>query len=203
LEKGACADKRCLFPKVCPSLKPNHSKQLELLRGLSRINGIRKIFVASGLRYDLLFNDKNHWKEYLKEVVLHNVSGQMKVAPEHSEVHVLKLMGKPDKDSIVELKTAFDTLSRSASKKQYLTYYFIAAHPGCSLSDMKKLKKYVNEMLHLRPEQVQIFTPTPSTYSTLMYSTGLNPFTGKKIFVEKNLKEKKKQKAVLTDKTFK
>lgn len=197
LEKGACADKRCLFPEVCPILKPDHSKQLELLRGLSRISGIRKIFIASGLRYDLLFNDKNNWKEYLKEVVSNHVSGQMKVAPEHSEVHVLKLMGKPEEDSIVELKAAFETLSKSVSKKQYLTYYFIAAHPGSSLSDMKKLKKYIDDKLHIRPEQVQIFTPTPSNYSTLMYCTGLDPFSGEKIFVEKNLKEKEKQKTVL------
>jgi uncharacterized radical SAM protein YgiQ len=203
LEKGSCPDKRCLFPEVCPNLKPDHSRQLELLRDIRQIDGIKKAFIASGLRYDLMFNDKHHCGAYLKEVVSHHVSGQMKVAPEHTQSQVLELMGKPGRDSLIELKTAFDNLSRSASKKQYLTYYLIAAHPGCSLADMRKLKKYVNEKLQIRPEQVQIFTPTPSTYSTLMYCTGLNPFTGEKIFVEKSLKGKEKQKAILIDKAMK
>ena len=197
LEKGSCADKRCLFPKVCPTLKPNHDRQLELLKRIQKIDGIKKVFVASGLRYDLIFNDKNYGRPYLKQIVSHHVSGQMKVAPEHTQNHVLELMGKPGTKSLLELKKAFDTLSKSLSKKQYLTYYLVAAHPGCRLDDMQKLRKFANEKLQIRPEQVQVFTPTPSTYSTLMYYTGLNPFTGEEVFVEKSLKGKEKQKATL------
>ncbi len=198
LEKGSCADKRCLFPKVCPTLKPNHGRQLELLKKIQKVGRIKKVFVASGLRYDLLFNDQKHCRAYLQELVSHHVSGQIKVAPEHTENHVLELMGKPGVESLLKLKKTFDALSRSVSKRQFLTYYLIAAHPGCRLDDMRKLKKFVNEELQIRPEQVQIFTPTPSTYSTLMYYTGLNPFTGEKVFVEKSLKGKEKQKATVT-----
>ncbi len=197
LEKGSCADKRCLFPKVCPTLKPNHSRQLELLKKIQKTDGIKKVFVASGLRYDLMFNDEKHGRPYLKQLVSHHVSGQMKVAPEHTQNHVLKLMGKPGIKSLLELKKVFDALSRSVSKRQFLTYYLIAAHPGCRLDDMRELKKFVKEKLRIRPEQVQIFTPTPSTYSTLMYYTGLDPFTGEKIFVEKTLKGIEKQKATV------
>ena len=198
VEKGSCADKRCLFPEVCPTLKPDHSRQLELLKKLRGLDGIKKVFVASGLRYDLISKDQRHCRQYLKEIVSHHVSGQMKVAPEHTQTYVLGLMGKPDANLVLELKTIFDGLSRSVKKKQFLTYYLIAAHPGCSLDDMRKLKRFMNEKLRIKPEQVQIFTPTPSTYSTLMYHTGLDPFTGKKIFVEKSLRGKEKQKEVVT-----
>jgi uncharacterized radical SAM protein YgiQ len=197
LEKGSCADKRCLFPKVCPTLKPNHDRQLEFLKRIRKIDRIEKVFVASGLRYDLLFNDQKHCRAYLQELVSHHVSGQIKVAPEHTENHVLELMGKPGVESLLKLRKTFDALSRSVSKKQFLTYYLIAAHPGCRLDDMQKLRKFANEKLQIRPEQVQVFTPTPSTYSTLMYYTGLNPFTGEEVFVEKSLKGKEKQKATL------
>jgi len=197
LEKGICSDRRCLYPEVCPGLKPNHGKQLELLRNIRQIDGIKKVFVSSGLRYDLLFNDKKHFKRYLEEIAFHHVSGQLKVAPEHMVGDVLELMGKTGTDLLLELKRKFDEISGAISKKQFLTYYLMAAHPGCSLDDMRRLKKFVNEKLHIKPEQVQIFTPTPSTYSTLMYYTGLNPFTGEKIFVEKNLKGKEKQKAAV------
>jgi len=201
LEKGSCTDRRCLFPEICPNLKPDHSRQIELLTKIRQIDGIKKAFIASGLRYDLLFNDRRHCIKYLEEIVSHHVSGQMKVAPEHTRRNVLDLMGKPDTDSLLELKTIFDRLSKSVSKKQFLTYYLIAAHPGCNLDDMRKLKTFANEKLRIKPEQIQIFTPTPSTYSTLMYHTGLNPFTGEKIFVEKSLRGKEKQKAVIIGKS--
>ncbi len=201
LEKGSCTDRRCMFPEICSNLKPDHSRQIELLTKIRKIDGIKKAFIASGLRYDLLFNDRRHCIKYLEEIVSHHVSGQMKVAPEHTRGNVLELMGKPDTDSLLELKTIFDRLSKSVLKKQFLTYYLIAAHPGCNLHDMRKLKTFTNEKLRIKPEQTQIFTPTPSTYSTLMYHTGLNPFTGEKIFVEKNLRGKEKQKAVIIGKT--
>lgn len=201
LEKGSCTDRRCLFPEICPNLKPDHSRQIELLTKIRQIDGIKKAFIASGLRYDLLFNDRIHCIKYLKEIVSHHISGQMKVAPEHTRKNVLDLMGKPGTDSLLELKTIFDRLSKSVLKKQFLTYYLIAAHPGCNLDDMRKLKTFANEKLRIKPEQVQIFTPTPSTYSTLMYYTGLNPFTGEKIFVEKTIRGKEKQKAVIIGKS--
>ncbi|MCF8146663.1 MAG: YgiQ family radical SAM protein [Deltaproteobacteria bacterium] len=196
-EKGSCTDRRCLFPEICPNLRPDHSRQIELLTRLRQMDGIKKVFVASGLRYDLLFNDKRHCIKYLEEIVSHHVSGQMKVAPEHTQKKVLDAMGKPDADSLLELKTIFDRLSTSVSKKQFLTYYLMAAHPGCTLDDMRKLKSFANIKLRITPEQIQIFTPTPSTYSTLMYHTGLNPFTGEEIFVEKTLRGKEKQKSVI------
>jgi uncharacterized radical SAM protein YgiQ len=196
-EKGSCTDRRCLFPEVCPNLNPDHGRQIELLTRLRQMDGIKKVFVASGLRYDLLFNDKRHCIKYLEDLVSHHVSGQMKVAPEHTRKNVLDLMGKPGTDSLLELKTIFDRLSTSVSKKQFLTYYLMAAHPGCTLDDMRKLKTFANTKLRIMPEQIQIFTPTPSTYSTLMYYTGLNPFTGEKIFVEKTLRGKEKQKSVI------
>ena len=201
LEKGSCTDRRCLFPEICPNLKPDHGRQIELLTEIRQIDGIKKAFIASGLRYDLLFNDRRHCIKYLEEIVSHHVSGQMKVAPEHTQRNVLDLMGKPGTDSLLELKTIFDRLSKSVLKRQFLTYYLIAAHPGCNLDHMRKLKTFADENLHIKPKQIQVFTPTPSTYSTLMYHTGLNPFTGEKIFVEKTLKGKEKQKAVIIGKS--
>ncbi len=155
--------------------------------------------MASGIRYDLLFKDHVNCSNYLKEIALHHVSGQLKVAPEHSVQKVLDLMGKPDTDSLIEFKKLFDRYSKEASKNQYLTYYFIAAHPGCTLNDMSRLKNFVRINLNIRPEQVQIFTPTPSTWSTLMYCTEINPFTNNKLFVEKGFKEKTRQKLFLVE----
>lgn len=200
MREGACPDRRCLFPKICPSLKPDHSRQVKLLRRLESISAIKKIFIGSGIRYDLISGDKTHGREYLAKLVKDHVSGQMKVAPEHAVDSVLCLMGKPGTDSLLQFKQQFDKLSRQAEKNQFLTYYFIAAHPGCTLSDMKALKQFSTEKLKMNPEQVQIFTPTPSTYSTLMYHTGLDPFSNQAIFVEKQNSGKSKQKEVITAK---
>ena len=200
LEKGACADKRCIYPVVCPGLKPDHSQHRELLRKLRHIPGVKKVFVGSGLRYDLILADQKHGEEYLKELTEHHVSGQLKVAPEHSQDSVLEKMGKPGHASLLEFKERFDQLSRKAGLRQYLTYYLIAAHPGCSESDMRKLKDFASRELHISPEQVQIFTPLPSTYSALMYYTEMDPFTGEKLFVEKDMGKKEKQKRIITDK---
>lgn len=200
LEKGACRDKRCLFPEVCKSLKPDHSKHMSLIRRIEKLPGVKKVFISSGIRYDLILSDKKNRDAYVKKIVRDNVSGQMKVAPEHTVPHVLSLMGKQDTASLLEFKTMFDRLSRASGKKQFLTYYLIAGHPGCRMKDMAELKKFASQKLHIRPEQVQIFTPSPSTYSTLMYYTGLDPFSMKPVFVEKHPKEKEKQKLTLTEK---
>ena len=175
LKQGACPDKRCIYPVVCPALKPSHQQQIELLRRIRRIPGVKKVFVGSGLRYDLILADHKHGRTYLKELATHHVSGQLKVAPEHSRKHVLDKMGKPGKDALLEFKRRFDEQSQAAGKRQYLTYYLIAAHPGCSMADMQALKNFASRELHISPEQVQIFTPLPSTYSALMYYTEKGP----------------------------
>jgi len=197
INKGTCKDKRCLFPHVCPSLRPDHSQQIQLFRKIKKIKGIQRVFLSSGLRYDLVLEDKKWGQKYLEEIVKHHVSGQLKIAPEHTENHILQLMGKPDSSSLTKFKDHFFRLSKLAGKKQYLTYYLIAAHPGCHEQDMHSLRKYVSQKLKIRPEQIQIFTPTPSTYSTLMYYTQQDPFTGKKIFVEKDPNRKIKQKKII------
>ena len=189
--------KRCLYPVVCPSLKADHRRQLELLKKIRRINGVKKAFVGSGIRYDLLLSDRKYGMEYLQELIEHHVSGQMKVAPEHSEETVLKMMGKPGTDALVEFRELFNRISRAAGKECYLTYYLIAAHPGCSENHMRHLKRFNDRVLRINPEQVQIFTPTPSTYSSLMYYTETDPFTGMPIFVEKDPRGKTRQKNIV------
>ena len=200
LTSGSCQDRRCLTPEICPALKIDHSRQLELLRRLRQIDGVKKVFVASGIRYDMLLADRQYGRQYLQEIVEHHTSGQLKIAPEHTEEHVLRRMGKPGTASLKKFKTLFDDLNHAAGKQQFLTYYLIAAYPGCTLNDMHKLKAYASQHLRLNPEQVQIFTPTPSTYASLMYHTGLDPFTGEKLFVEKDLAGKLRQKLVVTEK---
>ena len=142
--------------------------------------------------------DGEHGKEYLSEIAHYHVSGQLKVAPEHSDGRVLALMSKPAVDSLIRFRNLFNQLSRKFNKRQYLTYYLIAAHPGCNLQDMRALAQFTRKELHLAPEQVQIFTPLPSTWSTVMYYTGIDPFTGEYIFVERDMREKEKQKRALT-----
>jgi uncharacterized radical SAM protein YgiQ len=200
LISGVCAKKQCLYPGVCPLLKVDHRPQLELLQEVRRLKGVKKVFVASGIRYDLLLSDQACGRQYLQELVEQHVSGQMKVAPEHSEDHVLRFMRKPGKAALLEFKELFDQLSRAAGKQQYLTYYLIAAHPGCTELDMLKLKQFTSQKLKVNPEQIQIFTPTPSTYSSLMYYTELDPFTRQPIFVEKDLRRKARQKEIVVKK---
>jgi radical SAM superfamily enzyme YgiQ (UPF0313 family) len=146
----------------------------------------------------MILDDKQYGTKYLEELVKHHISGQMKIAPEHSEVKVLKMMGKPGSDSLLKFRDLFYKLTKKDGKKQFLTYYMIAAHPGCTQNDMTKLKTFAQEKLKLLPEQIQVFTPTPSTYSTLMYWTERDPFTGKPCFVEKTFSGREKQKNVIT-----
>jgi uncharacterized radical SAM protein YgiQ len=201
LSQGACDDKSCLYPQVCPGLKANHLPQIELLRKMRSIEGVKGVFVASGIRYDMLLSDKKYGERYLQEVVEHHVSGQMKVAPEHTEDTVLKRMRKPGTILLLQFKELFDRMTRNAGKKQFLTYYLIAAHPGCTIGDMTKMKQFTTEKLKINPEQVQIFCPEPSTYSALMYYTEMDPFTGKQIFVEKNPPNKEWQKNIIVQKS--
>ena len=193
-----CSNKPCLYPAVCSNLQPDHRAQIRLLARIRKMKHIKNVFVASGLRYDLVLADTRSGEEYLKQILKYHTSGQLKVAPEHSEDDVLHLMGKPANKRLDEFKKLFDQLNRKTGKKQYLTYYFIAAHPGCNMKHMHDLKKYALKQLQLKPEQVQIFTPSPSIYSTLMFYTGTNPFTGEDIFVEREMGKMEKQKKLIT-----
>ncbi|HBC46293.1 MAG TPA: YgiQ family radical SAM protein, partial [candidate division Zixibacteria bacterium] len=199
LKNGSCRNKRCLYPEICSHLGVNHSLQIKLLQSLRKIPGMKKVFVASGIRYDMVLNDEKHGIKYLKEIAEHHVSGQMKIAPEHTEDKVLRLMGKPGKKSLLKFNELFYDISKSKGKNQFLTYYLVAAHPGCTENDMKQLKEFASQRLKINPEQVQIFIPLPSTYSALMYYSEQDPFTGDKIFVEKNIKRKETQKQIITE----
>jgi len=201
LKLGTCAHQRCVDANhLCGSMKPDHSRNINLLRQVREVEGVRKAFVASGVRYDMINSDKKHGYTYLKEMVKHHISGQMKVAPEHTQQHVLELMGKPGKKELVEFKHLYDKLSKEEGKNQFLTYYLIAAHPGCEEKDMHELKRFTRDELQMNPEQAQVFTPTPGTYSAVMYYTELDPGTRKKIFVEKDTKRKEKQKQIVVAK---
>ncbi|MDN5126000.1 YgiQ family radical SAM protein [Aliarcobacter butzleri] len=196
---GTCIDnKRCVDAhRLCRTMKVDHSRNIQLLKDIRKVPGIKKAFVASGVRYDLITADKNHGKEYLKEMIDHHISGQMKVAPEHTNDEVLHHMGKPGKQTLIDFKKMYDDLNKESGKKQYLTYYLIAAHPGCEEKHMHELKQFTTHELKMNPEQAQIFTPTPGTYSAVMYYTELDPFTKKKIFVEKDPRRKERQKEIV------
>ncbi len=195
---GACAGKSCLFPSLCPSLKPDHRPQLKLLGRLRRIPGVKNVFVASGIRPDIIAADKACADRYIEEIARHHVSGQLKLAPEHAVAHVLECMGKPGIGDLLTFKRKFDAASKKCGKRQFLTYYFIAAHPGCTESDMRELKRFATRELNLNPEQVQIFTPTPLTAATCMYYTGIDPVSGRRVEVERGLAGKRRQKDILT-----
>ena len=194
--QGACPDKGCVFPKPCKHLPVHHGRQIQLLRALRSLPGVRKVFIGSGIRYDLILDDHDAGALYLEEILRHHVSGQLKIAPEHVQDHILELMGKPGPERLEAFIRLFDKLRSKSPQKLFLTYYLMAAHPGCTLEDMHKLRTFAIRTLRLLPEQVQIFTPSPSTYATLMYHTETNPFSGQKIFVEKNAVNKQKQKAI-------
>jgi len=197
-----CTNRSCIYPKICPSFNISHKKQLDLLRKIRNVKSKSgkniRAFVASGIRHDLILADVDYGKIFLEEVLKYHTSGQMKIAPEHTEDRILRLMKKPGNKILVEFKKIFDRINQKLDEKKFLTYYFIAAYPGCTIRDMERMRDFVNKELRLKPEQIQIFTPSPSTFSTLMYYLEEDPFTGEKIFVEKGLKGKKKQKAVIT-----
>lgn len=201
LKLGTCDHQRCVDAShLCKSMQVDHSRNINLLRQVREVEGVRKAFVASGVRYDLINADKKHGYDYLKEMVKHHISGQMKVAPEHTQQHVLELMGKPGKQELINFKHLYDKLNKEEGKNQFLTYYLIAAHPGCEEKDMHELKRFTRDELEMNPEQAQVFTPTPGTYSAVMYYTEMDPVTRKKIFVEKDTKRKEKQKQIVVAK---
>jgi uncharacterized radical SAM protein YgiQ len=187
-----CGVKRCLYPKVCENLIFGHNAQIDLLKDTALIKSVKKVFVSSGIRYDMICADKDCGAGYLKTILGSHISGQMKIAPEHIDGKVLSLMGKPPQEVLENFLEMFKELS----KNQFLTYYFMAAYPGCDIESMRTLKKFIHKKLRLHPEQVQIFTPTPSTLATMMYWTKKD-LSGAEIFVELDRNNKQKQKRII------
>lgn len=192
--KGACTDKKCIGYQKCSALEVSHEEYLDLLRTLRKLQGVKKVFIRSGIRFDYLMYDKSD--AFLKELVEHHVSGQLKVAPEHVSDQVLKTMNKPPFSVYLDFKKKYDQLNQQLGKKQYLVPYLISSHPGCTLADAVLLAQYLKSIGYM-PEQVQDFYPTPSTRSTCMYHTGLDPETMKPVYVAKTKKEKTYQRALM------
>jgi uncharacterized radical SAM protein YgiQ len=193
-----CSRPSCIWPKVCDNLDTDHSKLTDLYRKVNRRDGIKKAFVGSGVRYDLLFSEWNrnagkNEREYLEELIKGHVSGRLKVAPEHTSPHVTDLMRKAPFQLFRKLKKQFEELNIRHSLNYELVPYFISSMPGCTIQDMKSLAEEIKS-LGIRPEQVQDFTPTPMTHSTAMYYLGFDPYTGKKVYIEKTIEGKRKQK---------
>jgi uncharacterized radical SAM protein YgiQ len=193
-----CSRPSCIWPAVCSNLNVSHKSLTELYKKVDRVEGIKKSFIGSGVRYDLLFPEWNKAAgrdeaEYIEELVRNHVSGRLKVAPEHTSPQVLSLMRKAPFDLFRKLKSRFDSIMKKYDLRYEIIPYFISSHPGCSDQDMKALAGEVKSM-GIRPEQVQDFTPTPMTLSTLIYYTGFDPYTGKKVYVARSGDDKKRQK---------
>lgn len=194
LEKGVCTNRQCLFPSPCKNINADHSDYVALLRKLRAIPKVKKVFVRSGIRFDYLMADKDD--TFLKELSKYHISGQLRVAPEHVSDHVLKLMGKPSNNVYQEFVRRFERINRNLDKKQYVVPYLISSHPGSRLEDAIALAESVRDMGYM-PEQVQDFYPTPSTISTVMYYTGVDPRTMEKIYIPKSPHEKAMQRALI------
>ena len=194
LENGVCSKRQCLFPKPCPNLEADHEDYLELLHKLRGVPGVKKVFIRSGIRFDYVLADKN--PAFLRELVAHHVSGQLRVAPEHVSDAVLRCMGKPAHHVYERFVKKFKEETEAIGKKQYAVPYFMSSHPGCTMKDAVALAEYVRDMGFM-PEQVQDFYPTPSTVSTCMYYTGMHPLTGEAVYVPRNPHEKAIQRALI------
>ena len=186
-----CARFSCIQPTMCRNLQSDHRPLVELYKKVSAIPGVKHVYIGSGIRCDLFSSDNHGW-DYFRHVVLHHVSGRLKVAPEHTSPRVLKLMRKPSFDLFLHTKAQFDAICRQAGLRYQLTPYFISSHPGCQLRDMADLAVEMKR-LGYRLEQIQDFTPTPMTLSTEMYYTGINPETMEPVYVATSPNEKKEQ----------
>ncbi|MDR2890102.1 MAG: YgiQ family radical SAM protein [Alistipes sp.] len=187
-----CRRPSCLTPRPCANLSRSHARLLELYRRVRGVRGIKKAFVGSGIRYDLF--DPADRGEYLRQVILHHTSGRLKVAPEHTEEHVLKLMRKPPWASFEGLHADFQKICAAEGLRTQLIPYFISSHPGCAEVDMRRLSEKTRR-LHLMTEQVQDLTPTPMTLASVMFHTGLDPYTGEKLYVARSQEDKRRQKS--------
>lgn len=194
IEKGVCPKRQCLHPTPCKNLRVDHTEYLDILRTLRELDGIKKVFVRSGIRYDYVLYDKND--AFFRELVQYHVSGQLKVAPEHVSDNVLDLMGKPKRALFDQFVKKYFDLNRQLGKEQYLVPYLMSSHPGSTLDDAIILAEYIRDMGY-NPEQVQDFYPTPSTLSTTMYYTGLDPRTLAPVYVPKYMHEKALQRALI------
>ena len=187
-----CVRPSCLFPRMCPNLDNSHERLLALYDKVAARKGIKKAFVGSGIRYDLF--DRNDGGRYLREVIVNHTSGRLKVAPEHTEEHVLRLMRKPSFELFRRLNDDFRKICAEEGLRYQLIPYFISSHPGCTETDMKHLSEKMHG-LHFHLEQVQDLTPTPMTLSSVMFCTGLDPYTGEKLYVARNQDDKRRQKS--------
>ncbi len=195
---GQCRRKSCLFPSPCKNMDRSHERLLKLYEKIAAVPGIRHAYIGSGIRYDLFLDEKGYVDEssypYFKELVLNHTSGRLKVAPEHTEESVLKLMAKPSFKLFSRLRREFDRIVRSGGRKCELVPYFISGHPGCGMKEMEKLARNP-DLSGLYMDQVQDFTPTPMTTSSVMYYTGLDTKNLQKIFVERDIERKRAQKS--------
>ena len=191
-----CRRPSCVYPDVCPHFGTDHGPLIQLMKKARALPGVKRAFVASGVRYDLAFADEKHGDEYIRELVANHVGGHLKIAPEHISANVVRVMKKPEKDQFVRFKDLFDKFSEEAGKEQYLVPYFISGHPGCEVKDMVELSDYLGEN-GWRPQQVQDFTPTPMTLATDMYYSGYHPTSMQPVHVPKDAGEKAMQRALL------
>ena len=194
LTRGVCKDRQCLFPKPCRNLRVDHSDYVELLRKLRSLPRVKKVFIRSGIRFDYLMADRSDL--FFRELVRYHISGQLKVAPEHVSDRVLDMMGKPRHEVYRSFTEAYRRMNDSCHMNQFLVPYLMSSHPGCSMKEAVELACYLRD-LHYMPEQVQDFYPTPSTISTCMYYTGLDPRTMQPVYVEKNPHYKAMQRALI------
>ena len=195
LKRGVCPTKQCLFPKPCRNLKPDHTAYIKLLRELRELPGVKKVFVRSGIRFDYIMADP-HGEDFIRELSAHHVSGQLRVAPEHVSDNVLALMGKPGQDVYQAFCDEFKRINKQLGLEQYVVPYLISSHPGSTMDDAIALAEAVRDMGYM-PEQVSDFYPTPSTLSTVMYYTGLDPRTMQPIYVPRDPQEKAMQRALI------
>jgi len=194
METGMCRNRACLAPQPCKNVNADHSEYLDLLRSLRKLPGVKRVFVRSGIRFDYLMLEKQG--AFFRELVEHHISGQLKVAPEHCVNGVLDYMGKPHNEVFEAFEARYKALNQNAGKQQFLVPYLISSHPGSTLMDAVRLAEYLKRTGR-HPEQVQDFYPTPGTISTCMYHTGIDPRTGKSVYVPKTPEEKAMQRAML------
>ena len=194
LTHGVCSNKKCLSPTPCKNLKVDHREYMEMLSKIEMLPKVKKVFIRSGIRFDYLMYDNDD--SFFKKLVSNHVSGQLKVAPEHISDRVLDAMGKPHIDVYKAFKKKYFELCREIGKEQYLVPYLMSSHPGSTVDEAIELACYLKQE-HYAPEQVQDYYPTPGTASTVMYYTGINPLTGKKVFVPTTYEEKSEQRALL------
>ena len=194
MTKGACAGRQCLYPTPCKNMNADHSDYVSLLRKLRALPGVKKVFIRSGIRFDYLLADKKD--TFFKELVQYHISGQLKVAPEHVSDAVLSRMGKPRNAVYNRFVEKYHALNRLYGKDQYLVPYLMSSHPGSTMKEAVELAEYIRDMGY-NPEQVQDFYPTPSTLSTVMYYTGLDPRTMEKVYVPTDPHEKAMQRALI------